>query len=313
MNQLKSLKDRVRIIKADARTLASRIEPKSVQCCVTSPPYYQLRDYRHDSQIGQEKTVQQFVDELVTVFMQVHTVLKDDGVCWINIGDTYAGKKQGTDKVGDMHGVPWRLAFALKDAGWYLRQDIIWHKPSCAPESAPDRCTRNHEYIFMMTKSRDYYFDQEAIKVKAVTAGSKFSSARIAMRQNDAMGFKFPPTEKQKVVRTVADTKIKRSVWSVNPGGGVNNVEDTEHFASYPKKLIEPCILATSKEGDWVLDPFMGSGTTAEVALFHGRKAVGCEINDDYIMIIGKRLKNMPQPVEHRSIFSGHKIRTQLR
>ena len=310
MTQPNSIKDSVRIINADARTLASRIEPKSVQCCVTSPPYYQLRDYRHDSQIGQEKTVPQFIDELVTVFMQVHTVLKDDGVCWINIGDTYAGKKQGTDKVGDLHGVPWRLAFALRDAGWYLRQDIIWHKPSCTPESAPDRCTRNHEYIFMMTKSRDYYFDQEAIKEKAITAGAKFERTRVSRTQHKGQ---FGRVRQKQSWHVTPDTKIKRSVWSVSPGGGVNNVEDAEHFASYPKKLIEPCILSTSKEGDWVLDPFMGSGTTAEVALFHGRKAVGCEINDDYLRIIGKRLKTMPQPVTHRSIFSGQKIRTQLR
>lgn len=251
------------------------------QTCVTSPPYYGLRDYGHEGQIGLEQTPKEYIEAMVDVFACVWDVLEDDGTLWLNIGDSYynyrPGKGQALTKQSvsntnqdlpqtcarrgnkleglkekDLIGIPWRLAFALQDFGWYLRQDIIWSKPNPMPESVQDRCTKSHEYIFLLSKKSKYYFDNHAIKEPT----------------NDNL-----------------DKKNKRSVWNVTtkPYSGA-------HFAVFPTDLIEPCIKAGSKVGDIVLDPFMGSGTTAQVAQSLGRKYLGCELNEDYKILQNKRL-----------------------
>ena len=284
----------------------------SVNCVVTSPPYFGLRDYGHDGQIGLEQTPAEFVAKLVDVFREVHRVLRDDGTLWLNLGDSYAAGKCGradqdrntrnrdgrntanaTDtgapmygqrkipeglKPKDLIGIPWRVAFALQEAGWYLRQDIIWHKPNPMPESVTDRCTKAHEYVFLLSKSPRYYFDSEAIKEPAVkgAAGSSFNKGKTAAHQ---MG---RSSEKE---RTEDGTRNRRSVWTVTtkPFKGA-------HFATFPPDLIEPCILAGCPEGGVVLDPFGGSGTTAGVALAHGRRAILCELNPEYAALVPDRV-----------------------
>lgn len=263
---------------------AWKTEGIKVQTCVTSPPYFGLRDYGHDGQIGLEQTPEAYIAAMVEVFRCVCDVLADDGTLWLNIGDSYAGAgysnhkntggtqrenggKQrhlsGTGcKPKDLIGVPWMLAFALRADGWYLRQDIIWHKPNPMPESVRDRCTKAHEYIFLLSKSEKYFFDSEAIKEPVKT-----SSENIRFE-----GKKY-------------DRANKRSVWQVatRPYKGA-------HFATFPPALIEPCILAGSRPNDVVLDPFMGSGTTAQVAIQHGRQYLGCELNEKYWPLQEKRI-----------------------
>jgi len=267
------------ILYGDCRDTLNNVTNSSVQMCVTSPPYYGLRDYGgEDSQIGQEQTPEEYIKQLVDLFSVVRDKLKDDGVLWVNIGDSYynyrSGKgqalpKQTVSKTNqdlptkcnrranklkgykekDLMGIPWMLAFALRADGWYLRQDIIWHKPNPMPESVRDRCTKSHEYIFLLSKNRNYYFDVDAIK---------------------------------------EPTRRKRSVWNVTkrPYKGA-------HFAVFPPDLIEPCILAGSEEGDIILDPFMGSGTTALVAKSLGRHYIGCELHQQYDNLIKERLSNV--------------------
>ena len=287
------------------------------QMCVTSPPYFGLRDYKHPGQIGLEPTVDEYVAGMVEVFRCVWDVLADDGVLWLNLGDSYnahPGQRKTTDKVGpkqetvrgsqaapsrnveglkpkDLIGIPWRVAFALQADGWYLRQDIIWHKPNPMPESVTDRCTKAHEYLFMLTKRDRYYYDHEAVKEPAVGANQHDLTGRTKQR-GLADTFKRKGSKRAEAIpgqsvgthredRPESDydihTRNKRSVWTVatRPYKGA-------HFATYPPALIEPCILATSRPGDIVLDPFMGSGTTAQVALQHGRQYMGCELNPEY-------------------------------
>lgn len=305
-----------------------------VQTCVTSPPYYGLRDYGHDGQIGNEQTPKEFIDNLVEVFACVWDLLEDDGTLWVNLGDSYfntqnsnrnglnsalGGKVRGggeykTQKrsVGtlnvkpkDLLGMPWRLAFALQDFGWYLRQDIIWHKPNPMPESVKDRCTKSHEYIFLLTKNPQYYFDYKAIQEQAIYAGDDRSS-RGDSRRNSGMNHIAPKKDKragegriayegkrtdgnssggQQSFVHIEEMKNKRSVWSITtkPYSGA-------HFAVYPPDLIEPCILAGSRVGDIVLDPFFGSGTTGQVSQNLGRKWIGCELNKDYEALQNERL-----------------------
>lgn len=269
------------------------------QMCVTSPPYYGLRDYGHEGQIGLEETPEQYIAAMVDVFRCVRDVLADDGTLWLNIGDSYAARIRQTKpetagvltrgskgilteyqrplpkgyKEKDLIGVPWMLAFALRADGWYLRQDIIWHKPNPMPESVQDRCTKSHEYIFLLSKSEKYFFDNDAIKEKAISAGKIGGSfkGRQGTADYQAQGGGIGSEAKN------YETRNKRSVWSVatKPYKGA-------HFATFPPDLIEPCILAGSRPGDTVLDPFMGSGTTAAVAIKHGRKYLGCELNPAY-------------------------------
>jgi DNA modification methylase len=287
------------------------------QTCVTSPPYFGLRDYGHEGQIGLEPTPEAYIAAMVEVFRCVRDVLADDGTLWLNIGDSYArsagpeesklatthtigvGYKRVAENGGapqkenrpppglkpkDLIGIPWMLAFALRADGWYLRQDIIWHKPNPMPESVRDRCTKAHEYIFLLSKSERYYFDAEAIAEPAINAGKVVTNNN---GKNGQMG-DFGATRGGFMTPegvTVKDTRNKRSVWTVTtkPYKGA-------HFATFPPDLIEPCILAGSRQGDIVLDPFMGSGTTAQVAVQHGRQYLGCELNPAYEAMQQERL-----------------------
>jgi len=282
-------------------------EGVKAQTCVTSPPYYGLRDYGHDGQIGLEETPEEYIKAMVEVFRCVWDVLEDDGTLWLNIGDSYAGNNSQASNNGragfgnarervvnrtgeglktkDLIGIPWMLAFALRAEGWYLRQDIIWHKPNPMPESVQDRCTKAHEYIFLLSKSAKYYYDSESIKERSIHAGEErsFNSPKKAMRNVDgkvSTGNEHPdalPTE-------ISELKNKRSVWTVNP-----KPYSGSHFAVFPTELIEPCILAGAPLGGIVLDPFMGSGTTAQVAQDLGRQYIGCELNPAYGKLQKKR------------------------
>lgn len=294
------------------------------QTCVTSPPYFGLRDYGHEGQIGLEETPEQYIQAMVEVFRCVWDVLADDGTLWLNIGDSYAsggGKAQphrnnsggfgGSDgertqsyakagggfnrpatiggqvKTKDLIGIPWMLAFALRADGWYLRQDIIWHKPNPMPESVRDRCTKAHEYIFLLSKSERYYFDHEAMKEPATNAGKRVSLGDKSFSKGQAKGAGIDPSGNGlKDFYDVPEIRNRRSVWTVTtkPYKGA-------HFATFPPDLIEPCILAGSRPNDIVLDPFMGSGTTAQVANQFGRQYLGCELNPDYEQLQRERLK----------------------
>ena len=306
------------ILYGDWRKTLCAFLPQTARVCVTSPPYYGLRNYGgEDSQIGQEQTPEEFIDELVKVFREVRNVLTDDGTCWVNLGDSYynyrPGRGQGLAKQTvsntkqdlpdvcprrgnrleglkekDLIGIPWMFAFAMRADGWYLRQDIIWHKPNPMPESVRDRCTKAHEYIFLMTKQRNYYYDNEAIKEKAV--GERWGGNKpINMNNTKDTDNQFSGLTRPR--KMVYDKRNKRSVWTVNkkPYKGA-------HFAVYPPELIEPCILAGSEKGDIILDPFMGSGTTAAVAKSLGRDYIGCELHEDYGKLIQKRIGETQEP-----------------
>tara|TARA_B100000945_G_scaffold77317_1_gene59664 strand:+ start:8666 stop:9613 length:948 start_codon:yes stop_codon:yes gene_type:complete len=278
--------------------------------CVTSPPYYGLRDYGgEEDQIGQEQTPEKFIDSLVEVFRGVRDVLTDDGTLWVNMGDTYynyrsdgnypkqtvsktkqdlpsfspaRGNKLEGLKSKDLIGIPWMLAFALRADGWYLRQDIIWNKPNPMPESVRDRCTKSHEYIFLLSKSKKYYYDNEAIKEPAKDWGTR--DRTNGKYHNEGTGLS-PHTGLTKSYRT----KNKRSVWTITskPYKGA-------HFATFPPDLIEPCILAGSEEGDIIIDPFLGSGTTAMVAKKNSRAYIGCELHKDYASLQTERINSIP-------------------
>jgi DNA modification methylase len=349
----------VRIYHADARSIP--LPDGCVQTCVTSPPYFGLRDYGVAGQIGLEETPEQYVAAMVGVFRGVRRVLKDDGCLWLNIGDSYAsgggagmqgksgdranrrhtqtalgptrvtrGSRGGhegkhgymetatTDgpnrgplpgiKPKDLIGIPWMLAFALRADGWYLRQDIIWHKPAPMPESVSDRCTKAHEYLFLLTKSPRYYFDADAIaeasaypdddragraredqkcyptderngiRARKVNGGSGFGKQNIDVTGTGAQSRTFD--------RPVYDTRNKRSVWTVAAVGYPG-----AHFATFPPALVEPCILAGSRPGDLILDPFSGSGTTGQVARKWGRRYAGVELNPAYIELSKERFR----------------------
>jgi len=293
------------------------------QTCVTSPPYYGLRDYGHDGQIGLEETPEEYIAAMVEVFRCVWDVLEDDGTLWLNIGDSYntspAGNKTWGDGVGtnkayeenqihhgkkiikslkpkDLIGIPWMLAFALRADGWYLRQDIIWHKPNPMPESVNDRCTKSHEYIFLLSKSQRYYYDRESVReeIKETTNGKagvrRSGDSKTRSRENWGV-----PHNPENVIVEYDEIKgaNKRSVWTIptKPYEGA-------HFAVFPTELIEPCILAGAPAGGVVLDPFMGSGTTAQVAQDLGRKYLGCELNPDYKPLQDKRISQMSLVLE---------------
>lgn len=265
-----------KIIVGDVRKGLALLPTESVQTVVTSPPYWGLRDYGHDGQIGLEQTQKAYVEQIVEVFDAVWRVLANDGTVWLNLGDSY-----GQDK--NLVGIPWRVAFALQDAGWYLRQDIIWHKPNPMPESVKDRCTKSHEYIFMLTKKPCYYFDNEAIKEPAV---ADVGDAQIRFGGNK-YGDSDDPKHATKSGNAYepSGTRNKRDVWTIasKPFRGA-------HFAVMPEALAEPCVLAGSKPGDLVLDPFAGSGTVGLVSLRNGRNFVGCELNPEYAQIAKERI-----------------------
>ncbi len=261
------------VFHGDAEVLLGRLPRNFFRCCVTSPPYWGLRDYSADGQIGAEDDPEEYIGRLVDVFEQIRRVLADDGTLWLNIGDSYTSGNRGyraTDKKNpvrampyraktpkglkpkDLIGIPWRLALAMQQAGWYLRSDIIWEKPNCMPESVKDRPTRCHEYIFLFSKSLRYYYD--------------FQSVRESNGRN------------------------RRTLWSIStePFLGV-------HFATFPPKLIEPCILAGSQPGNWVLDPFFGSGTVGVVCEQQHRKYVGIELNLGYVKMAVERIRKTEQ------------------
>lgn len=290
---------------------------EKARCCVTSPPYYGLRDYGgEDCQIGQEESPSEYIQRLVEVFREVRNNLTEDGTLWLNIGDSYynyrPGKGQGLvkqtvsatkqdlpDKCArrgnkleglkekDLIGIPWMLAFALREDGWYLRQDIIWHKPNPMPESVRDRCTKSHEYLFLLSKNKKYYYDNESIKEPAKDWGTrdrtkgKYHNKGTGLQPHSGLSKSYP-------------TKNKRSVWSIT-----NKPYRGAHFAVFPPDLIIPCIKAGSEKNDIILDPFMGSGTTAMVAKELGRYYIGCELHEDYGKLIQERVNNRKGTLEN--------------
>lgn len=308
---------RNKIIEYNVTNTPWPLEDNSVDCCITSPPYWGLRNYGVKGQLGLEKTPEEFIERMVTVFEEVRRVLKPQGTLWLNIGDSYASQskkrteKQATAKSTlagslvsqysileqqtkivsglkpkDLVGIPWMLAFALRSAGWYLRQDIIWHKPNPMPESVTDRCTKAHEYLFLLSKSSKYYYDSEIIKTDSTRAGEKsyhdFNNPKyhaiVDARWKDQFdGRKWGN----------AGSANKRSVWTVATKGFPE-----AHFATFPEELILPCVLAGCPKGGLILDPFMGAGTTALVAMSHGRDFTGFELNPTYIKIANNRLKS---------------------
>ena len=290
---------------------------QSVQCCITSPPYWGLRDYGHDGQIGLEETPDAYVHKMVAVFREVRRVLKDDGTLWLNLGDSYArqaGPEESkyatkhTLNVGqiaaydagaiptkknvpppglkpkDLVGIPWRVAFALQADGWWLRQDIIWHKPNPMPESITDRCTKAHEYVFLLTKSSRYYYDAEPLYEPSTNRSCGNIQPAKAPRTGDVKH----QTKINLHMIEAAEHRNRRSVWSIatQPYSGA-------HFAVMPEALAEPCLLAGSRPGDAVLDPFTGSGTVGAVAIRHGRSFIGCELNPEYIALARQRINSV--------------------
>ena len=348
------------IYQGDSLDILKTFSDECIDCVVTSPPYWGLRDYgtaqwiggdpncnhmrdtkksdktitghrnfdkmngvgdaiykvvckkcgaiRIDNQLGLEKTPEEYVEKMVLLFREIKRVLKKEGTVWLNLGDSYNGTKQGntetnknknvvTDsfkkqqwnklKPKDLIGIPWRIAFALQADGWYLRQDIIWHKPNPMPESIKDRCTKSHEYIFLLTKSSKYYFDADAIKEKSVDPES-YTGKRLRYKQKISI---YDPAHAQSIQKGMGKVGVKyekrnkRSVWTVN-----TKPFKEAHFATYPPELITPCIKAGCPKDGIVLDPFMGAGTTALVAKKFGRKYIGIELNPEYIKIANKRL-----------------------
>jgi DNA modification methylase len=324
----------VRILKGDCRDVLRSIPDESVHCVVTSPPYFGLRDYGVDGQVGLEPTPDAFVAELVGVFSEVRRVLRNDGTVWLNLGDSYASATSGTGarggsyaagrtqwqgdtskraipdgfKAKDLIGIPWRVAFALQADGWYLRQDIIWSKPNPMPESVRDRCTKAHEYIFMLSKSARYYYDADAVAEASSTEDIRrpFAPGQVDYRGNghDRGGGQPRKTDKQRGhsrrhagfndrwdamerAEQCSGTRNKRSVWVVATQG-----YSEAHFATFPPALIEPCIKAGCPEGGTVLDPFGGAGTTGLVADRLGRDAILIELNPEYADMAERRIKS---------------------
>lgn len=311
----------IKILQGNCLDKLKELPDQSINTCITSPPYWGLRDYGEDKQLGMEDTPEEFVDNLVEVFREVKRVLRDDGTVWLNLGDSYCGtnhKKEFIDpkykdgragqkfslshkipglKSKDLIGIPWRVAFGLQQDGWYLRQDIIWHKPNPMPESVRDRCTKSHEYIFLLSKSPKYYFDNEAIKEDSAES----SKARLKQNIANQKGSDRVPGKNNGNMKEVGgDKRNKRSVWTVTtkPFKGA-------HFATFPMDLIEPCVLAGCPENGTVLDPFGGSGTTGIVASNHNRKAVLIELNTEYIEIARQRIQDQGGLFTDLEIVSG--------
>jgi len=277
------MKPELRICTGDALHWLKQMASDCINCTITSPPYFGLRNYGADGQIGLEKTFDEYLGKLVEVFREVRRVLRPDGTLWLNVGDSYAnGAEQGC-KPKDLLGIPWRLAFALQADGWYLRQDIIWSKPNPMPESVRDRCTKAHEYLFLLSKSEKYWFDADAIKEEATNRppGNKTHKGKTAYEAGDEkMRTKVGFTE-----IGARETRNKRSVWSIAP-----EPFREAHFATFPTKLVEPCMLAGSPVGGVVLDPFGGSGTVGVVAKKLGRHCILVELNPTYAEMAQKRV-----------------------
>ena len=272
----------VNILHGDCLDQLKTLDDQSIHTCITSPPYWGLRDYGNDDQLGLESSPDEYINNMVVVFREVKRVLRDDGTLWLNLGDTYGrGVKTNLPKK-NLLGMPWRVALALQADGWILRQDIIWHKPNPMPESVRDRCTKAHEYIFLMAKQQKYYFDNDAIKEDA-----KYPNGPIAPEKiKKGVGMHGMHTREGLSKLGARDKRNKRSVWKVT-----TKPFKEAHFATFPMDLIEPCVLAGSPVDGWVLDPFGGAGTTGLVADKHKRHAVLIEISKDYIEIAKKRME----------------------
>ncbi len=322
----------VTILQGDALARLRELPDESVHCCVTSPPYWGLRDYGVAGQMGLEASPADFVAAMVAVFREVRRVLRSDGTCWVNLGDSYfangghadknCNERRAAAKMGnrpeherrdfrargrhkDLVGIPWRVAFALQDDGWFIRQDIIWHKPNPMPESVRDRCTKAHEYIFLLTKSARYHFDTAAIsepvsgtahpRGRGVNPKANGPNSRMVL--NRTLRPNMPKPSRSNVrakqnasfsaaVKDLVARRNKRSVWTVAP-----RAYRGAHFATFPPAIVEPCILAGCPLGGTVIDPFAGSGTTGAVALQHGRDAILIELNPAYVPLIEERLR----------------------
>lgn len=283
------------LLNCDVMEGLATLPDESVQCCVTSPPYWGLRDYGVDGQLGLEPTIAEFVEQMAAVFDEVSRVLKPDGTLWLNVGDSYAGAPGGGQgKKGwrsdrqftamidlpknslpakNLCGIPWRLAFALQDQGWILRSDIIWHKPNPMPESVQDRPTKSHEYIFLFSKQRKYFYDTEAsTDPSAYPEGPR----NIGPSKYSAIGVEFSSYANIHKIGA-RERKNWRTVWPI-----CTTPSSASHFAVFPEAIPERCIAAGSKIGDTVLDPFMGSGTTGVVAHRLNREFIGIELNEQY-------------------------------
>lgn len=333
------------ILQGDCLTSLKTLPDNSINCCITSPPYYGLRDYGVDGQIGLEDTPELFIDNLVNIFREVKRVLKDDGTLWVNIGDSYnctprgstdIRGKQSTNlgsfaqhyskrvvdscKQKDLMGIPWMLAFALRDDGWYLRQDIIWHKPNPMPESVMDRFTKSHEYIFLFSKNPQYYFDYEAIQepanIQNPSSNIKFGGNKYGDDESPLFGYYSGDDYKPRTKNCQYDgqtpntmhinrekglpdkeyvVRQKRDVWSINPAH-----YKEAHFATFPEELVKPMILSGCPKDGIVLDPFMGSGTVGAVAKKLYRNYVGCELNPEYVKMAENRIGIVTTKVNSR-------------
>jgi DNA modification methylase len=265
--------------------------PKNfVQCVVTSPPYFGLRDYGVSGQLGIEKSPEEYIENLVLVFRKIWDILKDDGTVWLNIGDTYATKSRRFPGIQpkNLIGIPWEVAFALRNDGWYLRQDIIWHKPNAMPESVKDRFVNSHEYIFLLSKNERYYFDYNAILEPANydNRTKTYRSESIKYKNfSQANSLHLTGSERWPNKINGFPARVMRDVWSINTKPFNGN-----HFAVFPDNLAKICILAGSRVGDTVFDPFLGSGTTLLVAAQNDREAIGYEINKEYCFLAKNRL-----------------------
>ncbi|MGT2922205.1 DNA-methyltransferase [Streptococcus canis] len=309
-----------KILCGDALETLKNFPDESISCCITSPPYYGLRDYKSDGQIGREATVEEYLDRLVQVFRQVKRVLKKDGTCFIVIGDSYAGSGGGkgqymnpkypkgrngqnpsiTQKVlgyksKDLMGIPWRLAFALREDGWYLRSDIIWHKENAMPEACRDRPTRSYEHIFLLTKSPKYYYDFDAMAEPMKEVSKKrYMRGRSEYNKylNEDAGINVQKINKARKYGEYKGDNIpqfrnKRDIWTINTVSFRG-----EHYAAFPPKLAEICMIAGSPKGGIILDPFIGSGTVGFVALMQDRKYIGIELNEEYVSLAKKRIES---------------------
>lgn len=281
------------VLNGDSLEVLSSLPDESIHCCVTSPPYYALRDYGADGQIGQEDTPEEYIQRLVEVFSEVKRVLRPDGTLWLNIADTYCKSVKQGAKQKDMLGIPWRLALVLRQDGWYLRSNIIWEKANPMPESVTDRCTRSYEHIFQLSKSKHYYFDKDAIAEPV--KDSTLQRLHGGCSGNGKYSQGVPGQTVQTICRPrkagdIPDEALpthrnKRDVWHINTGA-----YSGKHFAVFPVKLAETCILAGCPEGGIVLDPFFGSGTTGLAAKRNKRHYLGIEINPDYCQLAEERI-----------------------
>jgi DNA modification methylase len=302
------------IIQGDALTRLKELPSESVDCCITSPPYFGLRDYGVEGQIGLEESPEAYVSKLVDVFREVRRVLKKEGTLWLNLGDSYAGSGKGGQseekrsenwqpqygnkgkryglKPKDLIGIPWMVAFALRADGWWLRSDIIWHKPNCMPESVTDRPTKSHEYMFLLSKSKKYYYDAEVISEDAINTkmpGKNMRDTRETYGPQNGGNSGLRDLKQRYKNGDWPTKRNKRTVWTV-----ATKPYSEAHFATFPEKLIEPCILAGCPEGGICLDPFFGAGTTGLVAKKLGRHFIGIELNEAYIGMAQKRIAATP-------------------